>query len=122
MLKCTGYRFKSFHGVINGNQCDSEKLIFSYVSDEDPGVVGYESHTIDVRATNQRMLGERVGRLFGVTTMTDQMGNLIAPELDSFIKQPILISCSFDENRRAIVNRVIIDHPLVTGNDTTKKQ
>jgi hypothetical protein len=120
MLKCIGYRFKSYHNSINGTRIDSDKLIFSYISDEDPGVVGWESHQLEIKATSPQMLGERLSRIFGVSIMNDQVGNLIAPELDKYLKQPVFISCSFDQNNRATVNRVIID-PSQQVNDTESK-
>ena len=49
--------------------------------------------------------------------MRDQIGNLIAPELDKFIKQPIFISCSMDAKGNATVNRVIIDPTVQTEED-----
>lgn len=110
MLKCIGYRFKSFHGLINGNQIDSDKLIFSYISDEEDFLSGWESHQITIKA-------DKVERVFGVKLMRDQIGNLIAPELDKFIKQPIFISCSMDAKGNATVNRVIIDPTVQTEED-----
>lgn len=102
MLKCIGYRFKSFHGVINGKQVDSDKLIFSYISDEEDFLTGWESHQISMQI-------DKVERVFGVKVGRDQMGFLIAPELDRFIKQPIIISCSFDDRGNAKVSKVFID-------------
>jgi hypothetical protein len=102
MLKCIGYRFKSFHGEINGKQIDSDKLLFSYMSDEEEGLNGWESHQLSINAN-------RVESVFGVKIAFDQMGNIIAPELDAFIKQPILISCSFDNKNKATISRVFID-------------
>lgn len=105
MLKCIGYRFKSFHGSINGTQIDSDKLIFSYISDDEDGLTGWECHQITMKV-------DRVEKVFGVKVMCDQFGKLIAPELDNFVKKPIFISCSFDMKGNATVNRVIVDPTL----------
>lgn len=112
MLKCIGYRFKSFHGEVNGKMVDSDKLIFSYISDDENGLVGFESHQLEIggfgaNSTNQCI--DRVQRVFNVKVNFDQYGNLFSPELDVFVKKPIFISCSIGNNGKAVVNRVIID-------------
>ena len=106
MLKCVGYRFKSFHGTINGSRIDSDKLLFSYISDEEENLTGWETHMLIVKVEN-------VSRIFGVDVMRDTTGNLIAPELEQFRNKPIFLSCTFDEKGKAKVNRVIVDttHP-----------
>lgn len=110
MLKCIGYRFKSFHGTINGQRIDSDKLLFSYISDEEDFLQGWECHQMSIQAN-------RVESVFGAKVMQDQVGNLMAPELDKFIKKPIFISCSFDDKGKAKVNKVIID-PTVENSES----
>jgi hypothetical protein len=109
MIKCTGYRFKSYHGDINGNRIDSDKLIFSYLSDEEYGLVGWEAYTLEIKAPNPQILGEKLKNIFGVSISTDQFGNLMATGLDQFIKQPIIISCKLDRTGKATVSRIILD-------------
>lgn len=120
MLKCVGYRFKSFHDEYDGKVIDSDKLVFNYVSDDEEGLTGYECHQLEIGGFGSASVSQcidKVQKAFGVKVSVDQYGNLFAPELDSFIKKPVLISCSIGKNGKAIVNRVIIDS---TVDKTTK--